>query len=104
MKQQSKDLDLLIDEATVDSYDEYECRVGFLTMIQDNLQTPFTAGLDKHLVTVREIDGNDRVIKAIVNDGEKTYPVDILDLNIDDQVKGFEWVAAYRKWEKGGEI
>ncbi|MBI3443060.1 hypothetical protein HY008_00110 [Candidatus Woesebacteria bacterium] len=44
MKQQ-KDLDSLIEEATVDCYDEEECRVGFLTSLQDNLQTPFEAKL-----------------------------------------------------------
>ena len=102
MKQKQYDLDELIEEATVDCYDEYECRVGFLTMIQDNLQTPFTAKLNKHTITVGDINGNDRVIKAIINDGDKTYSVDILDLEINDQVGGFEWVAAYRKWEKEG--
>jgi hypothetical protein len=95
-------LDELIEEATVDAYDEYEQRVGFLSMIQDNVPVPFQAVLHGDPVTISEIDGDDRVIKATIQKNGKSYPVDILDLEIDDaKVTGSEWVAAYRKWERG---
>ena len=98
----SDELDELIEEATVDCYDEYEERVGFLTMIHDNVSTPFQAILHGDSVTISEIDGDDRVIKVTIQKNGKTYPVDILDLEIDDEnVKGSEWIAAYRKWERG---
>ena len=77
------DLEELIEEATVDCYDEYESRVGFLTMIQDNVTVPFQATLNGNPVTVSEIDGTDRVIKAVIKENGKSYPVDILDLEID---------------------
>lgn len=95
-------LEELIEEATVDCYDEYESRVGFLTMIQDNVLVPFQAMLHGDRVTISEIDGDDRVIKATIKKNGKLYPVDILDLEIDkENVKGREWIAAYRKWERG---
>jgi hypothetical protein len=96
----NEDLEDLIEEATVDAYDEYEQRIGFLTMIQDNVSVPFEATLNDESVTVSEIDGNDRTIKAIIKHSNKSFPVDILDLKIDYSfVKGSEWIAAYRKWE-----
>ncbi|MBI3443055.1 hypothetical protein HY008_00085 [Candidatus Woesebacteria bacterium] len=48
-----------------------------------------------------DIDGDDRVIKAEIKDREATYSVDILDLDIDQIVRGSEWLAAYRRWENG---
>lgn len=96
----SQDIDSLIEVATVDCYDQEECRIGFLTLIQDNLQTPFEATLKGRKITVVDIDGDDRVIKAQIKDGEAIYPVDILDLTIEEKLPGSEWVAAYRKWEE----
>lgn len=97
-----KQLELLIEEATVDCYDEGECRVGFLTMMQDNISTPFKAKLIGEIVDVVDIDGDDRRIQAIIKRQDKKYPVNILDLMIDEkEVKGTEWVNAYRRWELG---
>lgn len=94
-------LNELIEEAIVDCYNEEECRLGFLTKLQDFLQIPFEAKLGGKIVTVKNIDGDDRVIKAFIRHDEITYPVDILDLEIDHKVKGSRWIAAYRKWEQG---
>lgn len=97
-----KYLDGLIEEAIVDCYDQEECRLGFLTKLQDFLQTPFEAKLDGKTVIVKNIDGDDRVIKAFISGDKIAYPVDILDLEIDHKVKGSKWLAAYRKWELAG--
>lgn len=98
----TEELDSLIEEATVDCYNEYEDRVGFLTMIQDNVPVPFQAMLHGDPVMISEIDGDDRVIKVTIEKNGNIYPVDILDLEIDDEkVKGREWIAAYRQWERG---
>lgn len=98
------DLEELIEEATIDCYDEGECRVGFLTMIQDNIPTPFKAALIGEIVEIVDFDGDDRRVQAIIKRQDKKYPVNILDLVIDEkEVKGTEWIAAYRKWELGQE-
>lgn len=93
------DLNPLIDEATLDCYDEAECRMGFLTTLQDNVPTPFAAKLNGKIVTVVKIDGNDRVIKVSVKKGKASYPADILDLEINSNAAGCEWIAAYKKWK-----
>jgi len=99
-----KQFESLIEEATIDCYDEGECRVGFLTMIQDNILTPFKAKLIGEIVDVVDIDGDDRRIQAIIKRQDKKYPVNILDLIIDEkEVKGTVWVNAYRRWELGQE-
>lgn len=95
------DLDLLIEEATVDCYDKEECRIGFLTTMQDNIQTPFEAKLGNNVVTVNKIDGDDRIIKAFILNDKLIHSVDILDLQIEQNVLGYLWIAAYRKWETG---
>lgn len=94
------DLDALIEEATVDAYDEYEQRVGFYTMMEDNLVFPFPAKVIGATVSVQGIDmKNEERILAKVKRVGKEYTVDILDLEIDDKkVNGSEWIDAYRKW------
>lgn len=95
-------LESLIEEAMIDCYDEGECRVGFLTMMQDNIPTPFKAKLIGEIVEVVDFDGDDRRVQAIIKRQGKKYPVNILDLIIDEKVvKGTEWIDAYRRWELG---
>ena len=55
-----KYLETLIEEATVDCYDEYEQATGLLTMIQDELDMPFTTrifGMEVTVVAVEQDDG-----------------------------------------------
>ena len=37
------DLDILIEEATIDAYGEDEQRSGFLVIMEENICTPFSA-------------------------------------------------------------
>ncbi len=46
----------LIEEATVDAYNESEQRVGFLTMIDENLALPFATQVLGIEVSVERID------------------------------------------------
>ena len=75
---------------------------GFLALLEDNLQIPCGAKLGKVTVTITRIDGDDRTIKAFVRNDKNTFPVDILDLEIERDIPGSEWVFAYREWEEGG--
>jgi hypothetical protein len=96
----SADLDKLIEEATIDTYGEYEQRVGFYTLLDDNLSFPFPARVVGSPVTVLGLDMKDEEhILAQVRRSSREYAVDILDLEIDGKkVRGSEWIAAYRKW------
>jgi hypothetical protein len=94
------ELDELIDEAIVDAYDEFEQRAGFYAMLEDNLGFPFPAKVagENLAVTGLNIEDGERILAVCDNKG-KSYRVDILDLEIDDQkIMGSQWLAAYRRW------
>lgn len=89
----------LIEEATIDCYDEYEQRSGFYTMLEDNLGFPFKATVVGEAVEVIGVEQEDERIDAICKRKGKTYNVDILNIEYKPgEVKGYEWIEAYRKW------
>ena len=96
-------LEAMIEEATVDCYNESEQLVGWLTMIEDNLKVPFETRFLGITVTVERIDMNRQgAIVAICQREKHKQSVPILDLPIPSPLpKGAEWVEAYRRWSKG---
>jgi hypothetical protein len=100
----SAQLDELIEEATVDCYDEEEQASGFFTVIEDNLALPFTTrilGVDAS-VTAVEMD-NDGRIKAVCERSGEQQRIDLIDLPLPSPPpSGAEWIAAYRRWVEGG--
>lgn len=96
----AKYLDKLIEEATVDAYDESERTGGFFAMIEENLALPFTTRVLGQAVTVAKVDltGRDQIV-AICRLGKATQAIPILDLPMPDPPPtGAEWIAAYRRW------
>lgn len=74
-------LDQLIAEATTDAYNESEQAVGFFTMIEENLATPFVTQVLGQEVKVGGIDITVRdEIVAICSHGKKKQSIPILDL------------------------
>ncbi|MBI4564841.1 MAG: hypothetical protein HY716_09145 [Planctomycetes bacterium] len=98
-------LDALVDEATVDAHDEDEQRMGFFTMIQDNLGVPFETIVLGAPVVVEKVDLNKRdEIVAICVRGRERQAVPIVDLPLPSPPpKGVEWIEAYRHWACGGQ-
>ena len=98
-KLSEEQLDALIEEATVDCYDDYEARAGFFTVLEDNLTFPFKATVIGEEVEVIGIEQEDERIDAVCKRKRKKYQVDILNLKYkSEEVKGYEWIEAYRKW------
>ena len=99
----SAQLDELIEEATVDCYDEEEQATGFFAVIEDNLALPFTTrilGVDAS-VTAVEMD-NDGRIKAVCERSGEQQRLDLIDLPLPSPPpSGAEWIAAYRRWMEG---
>lgn len=96
----AKYLDKLIEEATVDAYNESEQTGGFFAMIEDNLALPFATRVLGQAVTVTrvEITGRDHIV-AVCALGKSTQAIPILDLPMPDPPPaGAEWIAAYRRW------
>lgn len=94
-------LDALVEEATVDCYNEAEQITGLLTVIEDELKVPFTTqvlGID---VTVERVDLNgDEQIVAICSREKLKQAIPLLDLPLPTPPpEGAQWIEAYRHWQ-----
>ena len=98
----ARTLDRLIEEATVDAYGDSEQRTGFYTMLEDNLELPFTTEVLGVEVTVERIDMNDaEEIVAVCTRGRTRQTIHILDLPLPvPPPRGAEWIEAYRRWSR----
>jgi hypothetical protein len=92
----------MIEEATVDCYNESEQTTGFFTMIDDNLHVPFEALILGVPVVVERIDmTDDETIVAICSRGQHRQRVPLLDLPLPDPPpEGAEWIEAFKRWNK----
>lgn len=94
------ELDDLVEQATVDAYDEYEQLTGFHVMIEEHLAVPFRTSVLGVEVTVTKIDllpGSGVV--AICSRGRHRQAIGILDLPLPTPPPGgSEWIDAYRHW------
>jgi hypothetical protein len=99
----SSRLDKLIEEATVDCYDESEAISGIFNMMEENLVVPFQTTILGVEVTVDRIDMNEAgEIVAVCRRGRHRQHIPILDLPLPEpRPKGAEWIDAYRRWARG---
>jgi|ERR1700733_2191957 len=97
------ELDALIEEATVDAYDESEQTVGFHTMLEEHLEMPFKTELLGVEVSVEEVElSDDDQIVVVCTRGKSRQRIAILDLPLPKPApKGAEWIFAYRRWGRG---
>jgi len=95
-------LDKLIEEATVDCYNESEEVTGIFTMIEDNLAVPFATKMLGVEVTVERVDLNNAdEIVAVCRRGREKLRVPVIDLPLPGpKPKGAEWIDAYRRWAR----
>lgn len=93
----------LIEQATMDCYDEMEANVGFLTMIEDNVPVPFTTTVLGVEVQVANFDmGHEPYIVAICQRGPVRQRIPLVDLPLPSPPpSGSEWIEAYRGWLRG---
>lgn len=96
-------LEALVEEAIIDAYGDSEQRVGFLTMLEENLVVPFTTDLLGTPVRVERVDLNDAdEIVAICRRGRQRQLIPLLDLPLPSPPPdGWEWIEAYRYWVRG---
>ncbi|PJE63264.1 hypothetical protein COU88_00480 [Candidatus Roizmanbacteria bacterium CG10_big_fil_rev_8_21_14_0_10_39_6] len=95
----NKQLDNLIEEATVDCYDEYECLAGFSSYLGDKLLFPFSAQIVGEEVKVVGLDFDEEQIKAVCEKQGKKYKINILNIEYTQKnVKNYQYIEAFRKW------
>ena len=101
-KPDTKLLDAMIEEATVDAYNDEEQITGLFTMLEEHLTLPFNTEILGITVTVTKIDltaGNE--IVAICRRDAHKQAIPILDLPLPDPAPdGAEWIDAYRRWRR----
>ena len=97
----AKYLDKLIEEATMDAYNDSEQASGFFAMIEEHLSLPsVTEEVLGQVVTVAKIDltARDQIV-AVCKRREAIQRIPILDLTLPaPPPKGAEWIEAYRRW------
>jgi Calcium binding len=88
----------MIEEATVDCYNESEQVTGWFTMIEQSLAVPFQTLVLGVPVTVERVDLDkaDQIV-AICSHGRDRQRLPILDLPLPNPPpEGAEWIEAYR--------
>lgn len=92
----------LIEEATVDAYNESEQRVGFYTMLEEHLGMPFESTILGVVVIVERVDlTDDEQIVAVCRHGRLKQAIPILELPLPTpRPAGTEWIDAYRLWAR----
>ncbi len=90
----------LIQEATVDCYDDEEQIMGLECMIDENLEMPFETEVLGVRVTVDAIKHvRGREIAAMCRCGKEQQAISLADLPLPSPPpEGAEWIAAYRHW------
>ena len=93
----------LIEQATVDAYDESEQATGFYTMLEEHLAMPFETEVLGVSVTVERLDlTDDEQIVAVCARGKSRQRLPVLDLPLPRPLPdGAEWIEAYRLWRCG---
>ncbi len=96
------ELDALIEEATVDAYNDHEQITGLFTMLDEHLAVPFDTELLGIAVTVQKVDLSvEHEIVAICRRGGHKQAIPILDLPLPARrPDGAEWIDAYRRWRR----
>jgi hypothetical protein len=98
-----KHLERLVEEAIIDAYGDSEQRMGFLTMLEENVALPFETEVLGVPVTVERIDltTTDEIV-AICRRGSHRQAISILELPLPTSpLPGAEWIEAYRYWAGG---
>jgi Calcium binding len=104
-KEKDKDrarLDPLIEEATVDCYNEAEEHMGFMNMIDENVVCPFKATVIGEEVEVVELRSPEAGfgLNAVCRYKGKDYNIDINSLGWPKiKPEGFEWIEAFQVWQ-----
>jgi len=90
----------MIEEATVDAYDESEQATGWYTMFEQYLELPFETTVLGVAVIVASVDlRENNEIVALCTHGRDRQAISLVDLPLPSpKPAGTEWIEAYRHW------
>ena len=94
-----EELNALIEEATVDCYDEYEHICGLYACLEENLKLPFATEVLGLSVEVRGLVETESDIVAECYRGQHCLRISLRELPLPDPMPlGAEWILAFRQW------
>jgi hypothetical protein len=99
-RQADPDLDQLIEEITVDCYDEDEQLMGFEAAFDEDASFPCPGtviGEDIQVLHVGRGDGRHELTATCERTG-KRYEIALLDINLNADQTTSRLIAAYRRW------
>jgi calcium binding protein len=90
----------MIEEATLDAYDESEQATGWFAMLEEHLELPFETKVLGAAVTVASIDLRDGgQVVAVCTRGRDRQAISLADLPLPSpKPAGSDWIEAYRYW------
>ena len=92
----------LIEEGTVDCYDEHEQQSGMVISVVDGVECPFEAKIIGEKVTVTTLVEDDEPMAVCEKNG-KTYEFNIDSLEFTEPYpNGYEWIEAYQYFKRHG--
>jgi len=96
-------LEALIEEATVDCYNEDEQHAGLLTMIEEHVVFPFEAKVIGEIVQITGMEWPDDGfgLQFTCEKNGETHAIDAGSIAwVEPLPEGFEWIEAYFVWAR----
>jgi hypothetical protein len=99
-RQADPELDSLIEEITIDCYDEYEQLSAFQTAFENDANFPFTGTVIGERVDVLSVHGEDErhELIATCRRNDRDYEIALLDIDPAADHDTSRLIAAYRRW------
>ena len=98
----AKQLDALVEEATVDCYDEAEQLSGLYCLLEENLSLPFETEVLGQVVNVTALEQTGFDIAAKCCCGAATQLISLQHLPVPEPPpRGAKWIYAYQHWAGG---
>jgi predicted P-loop ATPase len=95
-------LEKLIEEGTVDCYDEYEAKAGMMCCVEDQVECPFEAKVIGEKVTIIDLKSENELMAVCEKNGER-FEVNIDSIKVLEPFPdGYEWLEAYQLFIEGG--
>jgi hypothetical protein len=99
-RQADAELDALIEEITVDAYDQDEQLMGFENAFDEDASFPCSGTVVGEQVQVLSVsrDDNRHELIATCQRHNRRYEIALLDVDLDADAQTSRLIAAYRRW------